>query len=92
LRFHVVHPIQQLAFLEVALERSRKLGSNAGRFKETFQLPNPSGMPHFAQGLGFDLTDSLACNLELPADFFQRSAVAVDEAESLFEDLPFSVC
>src|SRR5215831_1201379 len=48
-------------------------------------------MPHFAQGLCFDLADPLASNLELSAYFFQRSTVAVDEAESLLEDLPFSV-
>jgi hypothetical protein len=48
-------------------------------------------MPHFAQGLCFDLADALASNLELSTYFFQRSAVAVDEAESLLEDLPFSV-
>src|SRR5215831_19436289 len=39
LRFHVVHPIQQFARLEVALEHGRKLSSNARSFKETFQLP-----------------------------------------------------
>jgi hypothetical protein len=38
-------------------------------FKEAFQLPNPGGMPHFAQGLCFDLPDPLASNLELPAYF-----------------------
>ena len=65
--------------------------SNPRRFKETFQLPNPGWMPHFAQRLCLDLADPLASNLELPAYFFQRSAVAVDEAESLLEDLPFSV-
>jgi hypothetical protein len=72
-------------------ERGRKLCSNSRRFKKTFQLPNPSWMPHFAQGLCFDLANPLASNLELSAYFFQRSAVAVDKAESLLEDLPFSV-
>src|SRR6266404_9117707 len=68
-----------------------KLCSNSRRLKETFQLPNPGWMPHFAQGLCVDLADPLPSNLELSAYFFQRSAVAVDEAESLLEDLPFSV-
>src|SRR4030095_15411823 len=69
----------------------RKLCSNSRRFKETFQLPNPGWMAHFTQRLCFDLADPLPSNLELAAYFFQRSAVAVDEAEPLLEDLPFSV-
>jgi hypothetical protein len=48
-------------------------------------------MPHFAQRLCLDLADSLASNLELPPYFFQRSAVAIDEAETLLKDLPFPV-
>ena len=48
-------------------------------------------MPHFAQSLCLDLADALASNLELPTYLFQRSAVAVDEAESLLKDLPFAV-
>src|ERR687892_2677060 len=68
-----------------------KICSNSRRFKETFQLPDPGWMPHFSQSFCLDLTDPLASNLELPAHFFQRSAVAVDEAESLLEDLPFSI-
>jgi len=48
-------------------------------------------MPHFAQGLCLDLADPLASNLELPPDFFQRSTVAVNETESLLENLPFPV-
>src|SRR5678815_1528674 len=68
-----------------------KFISNSRRFKETFQLPNPGWMPHFAQGLCLDLSDPLASNLKLPPYFFQRSAVAVDETESLLEDLPLPV-
>src|SRR6478735_4576062 len=68
-----------------------KLCSNSRRFKKTFQLPNPSWMPHFAQSLCLDLADAFASNLELSPYFFQRSAVPVDEAESLLEDLPFPV-
>ena len=48
-------------------------------------------MPHFAQRFCLYLADPLASNLELPPYFFQRSAVAVDETESLLEDLTFSV-
>ena len=39
-------------------------------------------MPHLPQGLGFDLADALAGNLELLAHLFQRPAVAVDQAEA----------
>src|SRR5436190_19154406 len=68
-----------------------KIGSNSRRFKETFQLPNSGWVPHFAQGFCFDLADPLASNLELPPHFFQCSAMAVDEPESLLKDLPFPV-
>src|SRR5262249_39837562 len=64
---------------------------NARRFKETFQLPNPRRMPHFAQRFCLDLADPLPSDLELAAYFFQRSTVAVNEAKSLLEDLSFSV-
>ena len=48
LRFHVVHPIQPFAGLEVALERKRKLSSYSRRLEETLKLSNARGMPHFA--------------------------------------------
>src|SRR5262249_17645861 len=73
------------------VERSRKLRSNSRRFKKSFQLPNPGWMPHFAQSLRLNLADPLASDLELPPYFFQRSAIAVDETESLLKDLPFSI-
>src|SRR6266496_2740348 len=47
-------------------------------FKETFKLSDTSRMPHFAQRLGFDLTDPLAGNLKLSAYLLQRSAISVD--------------
>ena len=50
-------------------------------FKETLELSDTSRMPHFAQGLCFDLANALAGNLELPAYFLQRSAVAIDQPE-----------
>src|SRR5439155_18409309 len=60
----------------------RKLRSNGRRrltlyswgFKKTFKLSDTSRMPHFAQRLCFDLTDTLARDLELSAYLFQRSA------------------
>src|SRR3954447_748942 len=68
-----------------------EIWSNSRRFKKSFQLPNPRWMAHFAQGFCLDLADPLASNLELPPYFFQGSAVAIDEAKSLFENLPFPV-
>ena len=47
-------------------------------------------MTHLAQGFGFDLTNAFAGDFELAAYFFQRAAVAVHQAEALFEHLPFA--
>src|SRR6266487_4432533 len=63
--------------------------SQSGSFKEAFKLPDTSWMSHFAQGLCFDLTYAFAGNLKLPAYFFQGSAVAIDQPESLLKDLSF---
>src|SRR5437870_11504805 len=65
--------------------------SNSRSFKESLQLSNSSWMPHFAQGFCFNLADSLAGNLELPAYFFQGSTVSIDQAKSLLEHLPFPI-
>ena len=46
--------------------------------KETLELSNTGGMPHFAQGLCFNLTNPLPGDLELPAHFLQRSAISID--------------
>ena len=48
-------------------------------------------MAHLAEGLGLDLTDTLAGDLELAADFFEGAAVAVLEAEALFEDFALAL-
>ena len=48
-------------------------------------------MPHFTQSLCFDLADALPCDLELPADFFEGSAVSIDEPKSLLEHLPLTI-
>src|SRR5438128_7419563 len=64
---------------------------DSGGFKETLELPDTSRMPHFAQGLCFNLTNPLAGNLELPTYLLQRSAVAIDQPKSLLEYLPFPI-
>src|SRR5262245_3256075 len=61
-----------------------------GSFQEAFQLPNPRRMPHFSQGLGLDLSNSFPSDSKLAPNLFQGPAVAVDQAETLFENLPFS--
>src|SRR5947209_7944749 len=86
---HSLQSIELSAEMEVALEWQPY--SEAGSFKEAFELPNTSWMPHFAQCLCFDLADALAGDLKLPAYFFQGSAVAIDQPESLLEDLPFTI-
>ena len=48
-------------------------------------------MPHFTQGLCFDLANTLASDLKLPAYFFQRSAISINQTKSLLEDLPFTI-
>ena len=45
-----------------------------------------AGMAKLAQCLGFDLTDALACDLELAPDFFERAAATIIEAEAQAQD------
>ena len=54
-------------------------------------MPNTSWVPHFTQGLCFDLANTLASDLKLPAYFFQRSAISINQSKSLLEDLPFTI-
>ena|SRR5215467_1726752 len=46
-------------------------------FQETFELPDPGRVSHFAQRFGFDLADALSGDLELATHFFKRAAVAI---------------
>src|SRR5690242_10597567 len=48
-------------------------------------------MPHFAQGLRFDLANTLASDLELAAYFLKGPAISVDKSKSLFKHLPFAI-
>ena len=57
--------------------------SRSRQFDEAFELPDAGGVAHFPQCLGLDLADALAGDLELAADFLERAAVAVLEAEAL---------
>src|SRR5262249_13272615 len=49
-------------------------------------------MPHFTQCLCFDLANTLPGHLKLPADFFQGSAISINQPKSLLEDLPLTIC
>ena len=46
------------------------------------QLAAAAGMAQFAQGLGLNLTDALAGDVELFAHLFQRAAAAIVQAEA----------
>src|SRR5262249_29896003 len=59
-------------------------------FDESVQLPNAGRVPHFAQRLGFDLTNSLARHSKLLADFLEGARVAVPKAEPQLEHLAFA--
>ena len=81
-RFHSLQSIELTAAPEVALGMGAENDTlDSGRFKETFELSDTGRMPHFAQRFCFDLTNPLAGDLELPAYFLQRSAVAIDQAQ-----------
>src|SRR4029453_10673189 len=63
-----------------------------GSLKKSFKLANTGRVAHFAQSLCFDLTNALTSDLKLPAYFFKRSAIAVDQPETLLEHLPLAIC
>ena len=58
------------------------LGGFAFAVEEALELAEARGVAHFPQGLGLDLANTFAGDLELFADFLQRAAVAVGEAEA----------
>ena len=64
--------------------------SSAGQLDESFEFADTRGVAHFTQGLGLDLADALTRHLELAADFLEGAAVAILEAEALFEHLAFA--
>ena len=46
-----------------------------------------AGMAQFAERLGFDLTNALACDREVLADLFERVFAAVLQAKAHLDDL-----
>ena len=49
-----------------------------GKLDESFQMTDSGGVAHFPKRLGLNLANAFAGDLELFADFLQRSAVSVD--------------
>src|SRR5207244_11855865 len=58
--------------------------------EEAFQLPDSSGMSHFAQGLGFNLPYPFTGHPELAAYFFKGPAISINQSKALFQHLPLS--
>src|SRR2546423_14468635 len=54
-------------------------------FQKSVQMAEAGGMPHFAERLGFDLTDALASHPELAAHFLQGAGKTVTQAEAQFQ-------
>ena len=48
-------------------------------------------MPHFSECFSFDLADAFPRDAELFADFFERSCVAVADAEAKFENFALAL-
>src|SRR5436190_14922968 len=65
--------------------------SHFWRFQKTFQLPDPSWMAHLPQGLRFNLPDALTRDTKLSAHLFKCPAVAIDQAEALFQYLALTI-
>src|SRR5689334_18967708 len=68
--------------------RAFALGRRDFELQEPVQLLDARRVPHFAQGFGLNLTNALARDPELLADFLQRACAAVSQPKSKFEDFP----
>jgi hypothetical protein len=44
---------------------------------------------HLAEGFGFDLSNALASDFELSADFFESAGITISQAESQFQNFAF---
>src|ERR1700674_1398112 len=64
--------------------------SRCGLFQVVAELLRARWVAQFAQGLGFDLADALAGYPKALAHLFQRSLVAVDQAEAQLQHAPFA--
>jgi hypothetical protein len=59
--------------------------------QEALQLAKACGVTHFAEGFSLNLADPFAGDFELFADFFERAAVAIGEAETELEHFAFAL-
>src|ERR1019366_1439475 len=59
-------------------------------FEEALQMAEAGGVTELAERLRFDLADALASDVVHVSDFFQRAAVAINEAKAHFDNLPFA--
>ena len=69
----------------------RALGMKQSSRKVIAQMPAARRMAQLAQGLGLDLTDPLARDVEVLADFFQRVVLAVAQAEAHLQHLTLAL-
>ncbi len=65
--------------------------SYGAAIQETFQLPGADRVLQLADGLGLDLPDPFAGDLEDPADLFEGVGVAVANAVPQLDDLALAV-
>ena len=67
----------------------KQAGHFYSRIKSIQEIPQflaAAGVAELAQGLGFDLADALARDVELLADLFERAGTAVLDAEAQLQD------
>lgn len=62
-----------------------------GAVDKTLEFAGADGMLKFADGLGLDLADAFAGDLEDASDFFEGVGVAVADAVAEFDDFAFAV-
>ena len=71
--------------------RSEKYRLVVADGEETLQMTAAGRMTHLLEGLGLDLADALARHFELPAQLFERAAVAIDEAKPQLKHLALAL-
>src|SRR5690348_3337720 len=67
------------------------IGRSSRTFEEPFQLSAPHRMLELPDGLGLDLSHTLARDLEDPAHFLEGIGVAVAQAVTQLDDLALAV-
>src|SRR6266511_39067 len=76
----------------VAQRRRRSGGQgSAGTLEEALELSAAHGVLQFSDGLGLDLPDALAGDLEDPSDLFEGIGVAIAQAVAELDDLALAV-